>query len=132
MTRTATCCCGGIAVTVTGDPVLNAVCHCGDCRRRSGSVMGWNVYFPEAQVEAYGGTPQTYSPKRDPEQLRRFCTVCGSTLWWTSPFRPGEIGMAGGAFVSPALPAPDQHAQGGDCLPWIMFRHGLWPYPWPR
>jgi len=40
MTRTATCCCGSASITVKDDPILNGICHCNDCKRRTGSAFG--------------------------------------------------------------------------------------------
>ena len=38
--RRARCCCGRLSVRVRGEPVINGLCHCDDCRRRTGSALG--------------------------------------------------------------------------------------------
>jgi len=48
----ARCSCGQLSLEVEGEPVLNALCYCTDCRRRTGSAFGWQAYFLEAQVGA--------------------------------------------------------------------------------
>ena len=55
MTRTARCCCEACELVVEGEPVLNAICHCDNCKRRTGSAFGWSAYFPDAQVVVQTG-----------------------------------------------------------------------------
>lgn len=40
MVRTATCCCGQTSIEVSGEPVFHCVCHCDNCKRRTGSAFG--------------------------------------------------------------------------------------------
>ncbi len=40
MTRTAQCFCKAVAVTVEGDPEPQGICHCDDCKRRTGTAFG--------------------------------------------------------------------------------------------
>jgi len=124
MVRKAFCCCGACSIEVEGEPTLNAVCHCGNCRRRTGSAFGWQVYFRDEQVRRREGQ---YAERliRD-EQVRSFCAACGTTLFWTSHFRPGETGIAAGAFTdaTPPLPAPDIEARARERLDWVGFPDG--------
>jgi len=40
VTRKALCCCGACSIEVEGDPAINAICHCANCKRRTGSAFG--------------------------------------------------------------------------------------------
>lgn len=103
---TARCSCGQLMLPVEGEPVLNALCHCSDCRRRTGSAFGWQTYFLEAQVgEPIGESISRPVPVSEP-QTRHFCKQCGTTLWWTSGTAPGLVGVAGGAFDRGVLSEP--------------------------
>ena len=110
-TREARCCCGACAIQVKGDPVINAICHCTDCRRRTGSAFGWSAYFPNENVTATIGAFRTYSPAgkapgaAEDWQERIFCGKCGTTLSWRSNDFEGLTGIAGGCFTE-ALPEP--------------------------
>lgn len=126
MTRTATCCCGKATITVKDDPVLNAVCHCNDCKRRTGSAFGWNAYFTEDQVLETSGDWISYEPEAQPGQIRRACRNCASTLWWTQPAFAGT-GIAGGAFIEHPLPAPNGSYQHADHVAWFDV-----PTSWER
>ena len=106
MTRKAICCCGACSVEVEGEPILNALCHCTNCKRRTGSAFGWSVYVGDSQVVRHDGDLRAYEIARANRLQRRwFCTACGTTLFWKVSWRPDEIGIAGGRF-EPALPSP--------------------------
>ena len=119
MTRTATCCCGSASITVKDDPVLNGVCHCNDCKRRTGSAFGWNAYFPEERVLERAGDWASYEPKAQPGQRRYVCKSCGSIMWWVAPGLPGAVGVPGGLFLDPPLPDPEGTYQHGDHVSWF-------------
>ncbi|HEY4170583.1 MAG TPA: GFA family protein [Reyranella sp.] len=101
---TARCCCGACSIEVEGAPLLNAICHCDNCKRRTGSAFGWSTYFADEQVANRSGELRCYEIG-DSRQRRWFCAACGTTLYWKIDRRPGETGIAGGCFVDP-LPAP--------------------------
>ena len=104
MVRTATCCCGAARIRLNGDPRLYAICHCDNCKRRTGSAFGMSAYFDDRQVLERSGNYQSYRI-RD-EQQRFFCTNCGTTLYWTSIWQPESTGVAGGCFTEDPLPGP--------------------------
>ena len=126
MTRTARCPCGRCSITVKDNPFLNGVCHCNDCKRRTGSAFAWNAYFANDQILATTGDRTEYTPEAQPGRVRRRCSHCGATLWWTSPGIPGT-GVAAGAFIDPPLPEPNSTYQHADHLPWVTV-----PTDWTR
>lgn len=106
MIRTAVCCCGAASIAVSGEPAVNGVCHCTDCKRRTGSAFGWQVYFLDEKIVAQTGVMTSYIVGDPPRQERWFCQACGSTMFWKSNFLPRHTGMAAGNFSEPALPEP--------------------------
>ena len=115
--RTARCCCGQLVVEAQGEPRLNILCHCSDCRRRSGSAFGWSAYFRDGDVELRGKSAE-YQPAAAVAGGRRFCPDCGSTLWWKDGRVPGHIGTPGGA-LEPPLDAPERSNQDSDRCAWV-------------
>jgi hypothetical protein len=103
--RIARCCCGQLSLRVLGEPVLNGLCHCEDCRRRTGSAFGWSVYFPEDSLKGVHGEAEDYHPASG-TGTRHFCGGCGTTLYWRATGLKELVGVAGGAFLDPPLPAP--------------------------
>lgn len=59
------------------------------------------------------------------EQVRSFCSACGTTLFWTSAFMPGQTGVAAGAFTGPPLPRPSAEAAARRRHDWLGLPDGL-------
>ena len=117
MTRTATCCCKSISITLEGEPQFNGICHCDNCKRRTGSAFGWSAYFTDTQVKGMTGTAASYEV--DEEQTRYFCAVCGTTLYWKTGLFQGLTGVAGGCFTEAALPAPNASYRHKNSCAWV-------------
>ena len=111
-TRTASCCCGDLSLTVTGDPERVILCHCDYCQRRTGNVSQISCWCFGDQIQSRTGRGQMY---RGPENIGidyTFCTRCGSTVYWEfSAFRElvdvPVYGIAVGCFAEPDFPSPD-------------------------
>jgi hypothetical protein len=71
--RTGGCLCGAVRYTLEGEPFHVGRCHCGDCRKESGStytIYGqWPIddFSVEGEYASYEG--------------RCFCPRCGSSLF---------------------------------------------------
>jgi len=122
----ASCCCGQVRIELAGDPVFNGVCHCDNCRRRTGSAFGWSVYFAETAL----AEPETASAayvfeSASGRQERRFCPACGSTVYWRSAAFSGLVGVAGGCLATEDLGAPGVSATDSRRLAWVRLPENL-------
>ncbi|TIT30564.1 MAG: aldehyde-activating protein, partial [Mesorhizobium sp.] len=54
ITRRAECSCGQLSAVCSGEIVRISVCHCLDCKRRTGSAFSCNVRFKEGDVSIQG------------------------------------------------------------------------------
>lgn len=61
MQRKARCACGAASITVADEPYVHAVCHCGNCKKRTGSAFGINAYFEKAKVVGMEGNTTVYA-----------------------------------------------------------------------
>ena len=106
-TRTATCSCGNIRVTVEGDPIRISVCHCLACQQRTGSAFGLQARWPSDRV-TIEGEASVWRRIGDEGSAAdfRFCPHCGSTVWYTNDGAPDSIAVAVGAFADPKFPPP--------------------------
>jgi len=105
----AECCCGKFSLLLKGNPNLHGVCHCQDCKKRTGSAFGVSVYFPTESLIQVKGANNCYTfvhKEQNHLQKRYFCQECGSTLYWTISDRPEIVGIAGGNIVDNTLPEP--------------------------
>jgi len=119
--RKATCCCGVLTIEVEGDPRLHGVCHCADCKRRTGSAFGMSAYFDDSKILSKSGEAATYAITGDKDQQRHFCAACGTTLYWTSAHFAGMTGIAGGCFTDLPLPEPTVTLSNDGRCPWLRL-----------
>ena len=76
--RTASCGCGNIRVTTTGEPLQVYACSCLNCQRETGSVFSYE-----------------------------FCPTCGTTVLCRMESWPGVIAVSAGCFADPGFAPPD-------------------------
>lgn len=105
--REARCSCGALRAEATGEPARVSVCHCLNCKRRTGSAFAYNATFPSHQVETHG-TFASYTRTSDEGYWGRFhfCPGCGSNVFYEIERRPGMVTIPVGAFADPAFPEP--------------------------
>lgn len=107
-TRTATCQCGQLSAVCEGDPVRISVCHCLDCKRRSGSAFSAQARWPDAKVTTSGNAKHWVRVSDSGSRaVFHFCPECGSTLWYTIEAMPGLTAIPVGAFAEPGFPGPE-------------------------
>ncbi len=82
-TRTASCRCGQLKATVTGEPVRVSVCHCRNCQKRSGSAFAAQARWPKTQFTIHGksNTFTLASDAGNPATFH-FCPKCGSDVYY--------------------------------------------------
>ena len=74
--RKGSCLCGAVRYEVSGEPLRVGLCHCGDCRKASGSAFVMFAVWPRAAFSSHGEI-RTFSG-------RSFCPACGSRLFCLS------------------------------------------------
>src|SRR4026207_548109 len=72
------CLCGAIRYQASTPPIGGSFCHCGICRKNSGSVFQASLEFLRSDFEFTQGEPSYY--KATPLARRGFCPGCGSPL----------------------------------------------------
>ena len=113
VSRTAECACGRVQVTVEGEPIAVATCHCEFCQRRTGSAFQVSAVFPRDRDVAVSGETKVYNgldvegvgTAQGDDVTYHFCPTCGSTVFWTFQGRP-IVAIAVGNFADPRFPAP--------------------------
>jgi hypothetical protein len=118
--RLAQCSCGQLAATCQGEPVRVSVCHCLDCKRRSGSAFSNNARFPEDRV-SFEGQAKEFTRISDAGHRVSyfFCPECGTTVHYRIDAQPGLIAIPVGAFADLDFPTP-----------FLSFYHESRRYPW--
>jgi len=106
--RTASCRCGQLKVTVTGDPVRLSVCHCLNCKKRSGSAFAVQARWPADQVRIQGLSKGfVLTADSGNRATFHFCRECGSDVHYEINGKfDGLIAIPLGAFDDPYFASP--------------------------
>jgi hypothetical protein len=124
MSLIAECCCGECKIEIKGSPELHGLCHCKNCRKRTGSAFGISTYFNKSQVVGMFGNTTVYrlhNTEQNHDQERHFCSYCGTTLYWHISTLPEKIGIAGGCFIEASLGEPTYSANDSQKCNWLTL-----------
>lgn len=124
MNKIAKCCCERCFIEVTGEPEFHGVCHCTNCKKRTGSAFGISSYFKNEYILEKHGAFNCYSlhnAEQNHNQERFFCSHCGTTLYWTISTSPELTGIAGGCFVGEGLGEPKYSLNHSQICKWLFF-----------
>ncbi|TWI44493.1 hypothetical protein IP92_04443 [Pseudoduganella flava] len=125
MARTARCTCGQLSITVEGEPLRVAVCHCLACQSRTGSVFATLASFPVPYQVTGRATEYVRTGDHGTRFVFRFCPVCGTNLYDTEEGVDDVVSVSVGAFGDPSFPAPQVSVY--DCRrhPWVTLPPGV-------
>ena len=107
-TRTASCRCGQLRATATGEPIRVSACHCLNCKKRSGSAFAVQARWPAEQVEIKGKSKRwVMVADSGNSAVFHFCPECGSDVYYQNNGKfDGQIAIPVGAFDDPYFAAP--------------------------
>jgi len=120
-TRTASCRCGQLKATVTGEPVRLSVCHCLNCKKRSGSAFAVQARWPAEQV-SIDGRSNTHVMRGDSGNPAtfHFCPECGSYVYYDISGKfEGLIAIPLGTFDDPYFGPPAYSVYEGRKHDWL-------------
>ena len=71
----------------TNYSATQALCHCLDCKKMSGSAYSTNVVAPGEGFKVTSGKPKTWTKKADSgvDVTTSFCGDCGTNMWRETP-----------------------------------------------
>ncbi|QIL01901.1 GFA family protein [Sphingomonas sinipercae] len=120
-TRTASCRCGQLRLTATGEPVRVSVCHCLECKKRSGSAFAAQARWPADRVTIEGEARSwSYTGDSGNTGTFSFCPTCGAPMFYAVDGEmSGLIAVAVGAFDAPFHAQPLYSVYEGRKQPWV-------------
>jgi hypothetical protein len=104
--RTASCRCGQLSITVHGDTFGAGICHCLSCQARTGSVFAALAGFAAPYEVTGHATEYVHTGDQGASFRFRFCPICGSTVFHTEEGIADRVSVAIGCFGDPSFPAP--------------------------
>ncbi|KAF2857435.1 hypothetical protein K470DRAFT_260809 [Piedraia hortae CBS 480.64] len=97
------------------------MCHCQNCKRRSGGLASYAFLIPKGDVQIKGTTHTEYADHDtlSGKPLRRsMCSACGSPVRIIEASQPETWCMQYGLFADNALPKPKLELFAKDACAW--------------
>lgn len=107
-TRTASCACGGLKLTVSGKPAGVYACSCFECQRATGSAFAYRARFSNDSIVAVEGDSRTWRRGSDAGRWveQTFCPTCGTLVFMTGEGLSNAIVVSVGCFNDPQFERP--------------------------
>lgn len=122
--RNASCRCGQIRIACTGEPIRVSVCHCRECKARSGSAFAAQVRFPAGQVRIEGeANARVWQYTGDSGNTADFffCGTCGSGVWYRARPYHDAYAIPLGNFEPGHGVIPDYSVYEDRMEPWVSI-----------
>lgn len=105
--HSASCRCGQLRATASGQPVRVSVCHCLACQKRTGSAFAAQARWPADQVRIEGKSKAWTRIADSGRSITYcFCPDCGSTVHYSGGNFPDLVAIPLGAFDDPYFTRP--------------------------
>lgn len=118
MTLSGSCLCGGVRYELDGELGPVALCHCGMCRKASGSAFAANASVARASFRVPQGAELVQRFESSPGNHRCFCRVCGSPLWKEMAIAPDQVRIRLGTLDDDPGTRPALHYAVDSKAPW--------------
>ena len=107
--REGGCLCGAVRYSISGEPLVTAVCHCTHCQKQGGSAFSVVAVVTDAQYSQSGET-RVYADRGDSGKgvERHFCGNCGSPIVSLVEAMPGLTMVKAGTLDDPRGLNPTQ------------------------
>lgn len=125
------CACGSVRFVLAGEPRWVVVCHCNECKKRTGSVFGVSAVFAEDGIESQTGMTRVFTRTGDSGQEvhYEFCPECGTTIRWRVATIEGVAAdsyvYACGGLDEPDALTPPGEMYADDRVSWLDLGLGL-------
>ena len=116
---TGGCYCGAVRFRASAQPIYQANCHCGNCRRAVGAQSVAWITVPTPNFTFEKGTPKRF--RTDTKAWRTFCKTCGTSLTYEADNRAGEIDITTGSLDRPEDFPPAKDIFPEEKLPWVTL-----------
>lgn len=99
------CLCGAIHYELLSEPRAATHCHCRMCQKQHGAAFATYASVPRADLRYTSGEDKLATYNSSGTILRKFCSVCGSSLEWSgSEQYPDWVSIAVATLDTPWQP----------------------------
>lgn len=119
------CLCGKVRYELRGTPRTMYYCHCGTCRKASGSSFATNIIVASEDFALVSGRESLSAFESSPSKWRHFCSACGSPIYSQAEATRQVVSVRCGTLdVDPSL-RPQFHTYVASKAPWCEIRDDL-------
>jgi len=118
------CLCGKVRYELQA-PYVMYYCHCGMCRKATGSSFATHLYLKEKDFQIISGHSFVKGYESSPGELRHFCSECGSPIYGKAQIRPGIVSVRCGGLDTDPVIRPTAHVYTDSRAPWVNICDGL-------
>jgi len=118
---TGHCLCGGVSYRLESEPFAQAVCHCSDCQRQTGTAFSVVVGVQRDAFMVEGDTLASFETTGDVHQgttRRHFCSGCGSPIFSAVDAQPDVVWVKAGTLDDASWLEPNAEVFTRSALPW--------------
>lgn len=123
------CLCGTVRFELRGPPRVVYYCHCGKCRKQSGSSFATNVIVRKDDLAIIAGEEALSSFESSPNKRRFFCSGCGSPIYSHGDKTKHIVSVRCGTLDSELPLHPSVHAFVASKANWVNICDGLPQHP---
>ncbi|MFT3814599.1 MAG: GFA family protein [Acidovorax sp.] len=78
------CLCGAVSFCLHAEPKAVSHCHCRMCQKQHGAAFATYASVPRSDLEYLSRQALLTSYRSSASVVRKFCSVCGSNIEWSS------------------------------------------------
>jgi hypothetical protein len=123
------CLCGSVRYEVDAPLTQIVMCHCGMCRKATGTAFATNAPVPKEKFRVVAGAELLKEFESSPGKHRVFCGRCGSPIVSKGGKTPDIVRVRIGTLDTPVGRRPDFHFMAEFKADWDEINDGLPRYP---
>lgn len=126
---TGSCLCGTVRYEVRGPAMVMYYCHCGMCRKATGTSFATNMLVRAEDFVLVAGRDAVKPYRSSPDEFRHFCSECGSPIYSEAEHRRGILSIRCGLLNGDPEIRPAHHIYMAFKSPWMVVGDGLPQFP---
>lgn len=113
------CLCGTVRYEIRGAPWTMYYCHCGTCRKATGSSFATNLIVAADDFVVVAGADALTAYESSPQKHRYFCRACGSPIYSRGEATKAIVSVRAGTVEGDPGLRPSVHAYVASKAPWL-------------
>ena len=121
------CMCENVQYNSAEEPFAQAVCHCLDCQKQTGTAFSVVVGLHEAELKLSGASHATIVTIGDTgkQTIRHFCNNCGSPIYSQPHAYPGIAFLKAGTLDDTTWLKPTLNVYCETAQSWVTIDEGM-------